>query len=222
VIDHVTIGASSSEASTRFYRTVLATLGGRRHDFSIAQAGGERPVTSGLHIGFAAPTHEHVDAFHRAGVEAGYRDDGRPGPRPEYGDDYYGGFLLDPDGNSAEAVFHDDLPVPGAIDHLWIRVRDREASRRFYGAIAPHAGFEEVAHLGDRTRFSTGAHGFSFTLVDGATPTAPFDLVFAVPDRATVEAFHATATRAGYRDDGAFVVDPDGHNVEAVHHLRGS
>ena len=69
----------------------------------------DSPTTRRLHIGFAASSREHVDAFWQAGVDAGFRDDGAPGPRPEYGDDYYGGFLLDPDGNSAEAVHHGDV-----------------------------------------------------------------------------------------------------------------
>lgn len=47
-----------------------------------------------------------MDAFWQAGTEAGYRDDGEPGLRPRYGGDYYGGFLLDPDGNNAEVVNH--------------------------------------------------------------------------------------------------------------------
>ena len=66
--------------------------------------------TRGLHIGFSAPTREHVDAFWQAGVDAGYRDDGAPGPRPEYGPTTTARFLLDPDGNSAEAVHHGASP----------------------------------------------------------------------------------------------------------------
>ena len=54
------------------------------------------PVTRGLHIGFRAPSRAAVDAFWQAGIDAGYRDDGAPGPRTVYGPDYYGGFLLDP------------------------------------------------------------------------------------------------------------------------------
>jgi catechol 2,3-dioxygenase-like lactoylglutathione lyase family enzyme len=116
VFDHVTIRVSERAASERFYGTVLATLGiepthtgdafAEWDDFSIAAADGDRPVTRRLHIGFVAPSHEHVDAFHRAGVEAGYRDDGAPGPRVQYRHDYYGAFLLDPDGNNIEAVNH--------------------------------------------------------------------------------------------------------------------
>jgi predicted lactoylglutathione lyase len=85
---------------------VLATLDVEWGEFSIAPATHEKPVTRGLHISFAAPSREHVDAFWQAGTEAGYRDDGEPGLRPKYGADYYGGFLLDPDGNNAEVVNH--------------------------------------------------------------------------------------------------------------------
>src|SRR5205085_2923995 len=70
-----------------------------------------------------------------------------PEPRPQYGATYYGAFLLDPDGNSVEAVHgeREDAVPDGHIDHLWIRVRDPQASRRFYATIAPHAGLR-VAH----------------------------------------------------------------------------
>jgi catechol 2,3-dioxygenase-like lactoylglutathione lyase family enzyme len=81
-----------------------------------------------------------LGAFWRAGVDAGYRDDGSPGPRPQYTADYYGAFLLDPDGNSAEAVHHGGLRRGGTIDHLWVRVADVAAARRSYEAVAARAG----------------------------------------------------------------------------------
>ena len=95
----------------------------------------------GLHVGFRAPSREAVDAFWQAGVDAGYRDDGAPGPRTAYGPGYYGGFLLDPDGDGAEAV-HTERgdPMARVRRPLWIRVRDPAASKRFYTTIAPHAG----------------------------------------------------------------------------------
>jgi catechol 2,3-dioxygenase-like lactoylglutathione lyase family enzyme len=239
MFDHVTIGASDREASRRFYATVLGALGRSPSsdpfdvewgDLSIAQAGDGRPVTTGLHLGFTAPSPGHVDAFWQAGVDAGHRDDGAPGPRPQYRPDYYGAFLLDPDGNSAEAVVHDDARA-GGIDHLWVRVRDVAAGRAFYETIAPHAGFGTVTAEDDLVRFRRGPGQGSFTLVAGA-PTTPFHLAFDAPDRDTVAAFHAAAIAAGYPDNGgpgerpayhpgyfgAFVIDPDGHNVEAVHH----
>jgi catechol 2,3-dioxygenase-like lactoylglutathione lyase family enzyme len=243
VFDHVTIRVSDMAASEAFYSTVLRTLGVEpayrgddmvewENDFSIVPADAEHPVTRNLHIAWFAPSREEVQAFWRAGVDAGHRDDGAPGPRPEYGPDYYGGFLLDPDGNSAEAVTLDFTKPRGAIDHLWIRVADAAASRRFYETVAPHVGIrvghEAPGHV--QFRFDDGT--FSFR-EDGAR-TEHLHLAFAAPDDATVEAFHRTATEAGYADNGApgerpeyhdgyygaYVLDPDGTNVEAVNHNR--
>src|SRR4051794_19472527 len=114
VFDHVAIAVADLAASERFYRTVLSTLGAEPshadaelvewEDWDIGPADPDHPLTRGLHVGFRAPSREAVDAFWQAGIDAGYRDDGAPGPRTVYGADYYGGFLLDPDGNSAEAV----------------------------------------------------------------------------------------------------------------------
>jgi catechol 2,3-dioxygenase-like lactoylglutathione lyase family enzyme len=241
VFDHVTLRASDLAASERFYATVLAPLGIEQtyrddalaewDDFSLAPPDGERPVTRRLHIGFVAPSRELADEFWRAGTGAGYRDDGAPGLRPEYGDDYYGAFLLDPDGNSAEAVHHDNLRSPGNIDHLWIRVADVAASKRFYATLAPYSGFEPRHDAPGRSHFR-GASG-SFAVVAG-TPTEHLHMAFGASDDATVEAFHRAATGAGYRDNGppgerpvyhsgyysAFVLDPDGNNIEVVNHHR--
>src|SRR5687768_16068493 len=150
MFDHVTIRGYDRAASERFYDTVLSAIGIARTasgehytewgDFSVAVVSPDHPVTRGLHIGFGAPSRELVEAFWRVGVDAGFESDGEPGPRPEYGDDYYGGFLLDPDGNSAESVHHETLRTGGCVDHLWIRVADVESSRRFYETIAQYAG----------------------------------------------------------------------------------
>ncbi len=75
-------------------------------DFSLSRSSGEKPPTRRLHVAFVALSRNHVDAFWRVGTDAGYRDDGAPGPRPQYTDDYYGAFLLDPDGNNVEVVNH--------------------------------------------------------------------------------------------------------------------
>ena len=241
MFDHVTIRASDRAASERFYDTVLAPIGIERRgrgelftewgEFSVAQADDEFPVTRGLHIGFAAPSRAAVDEFWRAGTQAGYRDNGAPGPRPQYRDDYYGGFLLDPDGNSAEAVHHAELPGDRAIDHLWIRVADLEAARRFYEQVAPHAGFELRHHDGKRARFARG--DTSLSLVAGP-PTKHLHMAFPAGDDARVDRFHADLTGAGHPDNGApgerpiyhpgyyggFVLDPDANNIELVNHNR--
>jgi catechol 2,3-dioxygenase-like lactoylglutathione lyase family enzyme len=237
VFDHVTIRVSDREASERFYETVLGTLGREKthvdewDDFSLAPADEEGPVTRRLHIGFAAPSREHVDEFWRTGVEAGYREDGAPGLRPEYSEHYYGAFLLDPDGNSAEALHHRVAQERRGIDHLWIRVADLAASRRFYETVAPHTGFVLRGERPGRAQF--GGPNASFSVVEGTTEHV--HLAFPADDDATVVAFHDAATAAGYRDNGppgerpiyhrgyfgAYVLDPDGNNVEVVHHDRG-
>jgi catechol 2,3-dioxygenase-like lactoylglutathione lyase family enzyme len=242
MFDHVTIRVSDRDASERFYDTVLAELATDRtyrtgtftewNDFSLTGADAANPLTRGLHVGFVAPSREHVEAFWRAGTEAGYADDGRPGPRPEYGDDYYGGFLLDPDGNSAEAVHHETLRRGGNVDHVWIRVADVAASRRFYETIAPHAGLRLELDTPERARFA-GATG-SFSLLNG-TPTENVHLAFPTGDDGDVVRFHEAATEAGYESKGspgerpryhpgyyaAYVLDPDGNNIEVVNHHRG-
>jgi catechol 2,3-dioxygenase-like lactoylglutathione lyase family enzyme len=245
MFDHVGIAVTDLAASERFYRTVLSALGAEPSradaelvewdDWDVGPTDRDHPVTRGLHVGFRAPSREAVDAFWRAGIDAEYRDDGAPGPRPVYGPDYYGGFLLDPDGNSAEAVHTErEDPVPdGCIDHLWIRVRDPAASKRFYMTIAPHAGLRIGVDEPDHIQM-VGAD-FRFSLIDDERPlTEHVHLAFTAQDDATVRAFHAAAIAAGYEDNGgpgeravyhpgyygAFVLDPDGHNVEVVNHNR--
>jgi catechol 2,3-dioxygenase-like lactoylglutathione lyase family enzyme len=241
VFDHVTIRVADREASEAFYDTVLTALEIAKstsapdlvewNDFSLAPASSERPPTRRLHVGFAAASRRHVVSFWRAGVEAGHRDDGPPGPRPEYGPRYYGGFLLDPDGNSAEAVHNDGSGTTGNIDHLWIRVSDLGVAKRFYQLIAPFGGFALARDMPGRALFR-GA-GASFSLVEGA-PTENVHVAFPADDDAVVQAFHAEATGSGYRDNGApgerpvyhpgyyaaFVLDPAGNNIEVVNHHR--
>jgi catechol 2,3-dioxygenase-like lactoylglutathione lyase family enzyme len=241
MFDHVTIRVSVRGRSRDFYETVLATLDrsitnegdsfDEWNDFSIAQADDARPATRGLHIGFGARSNDEVDAFWRAGTQAGFTSDGEPGPRTQYHAGYYGAFLLDPDGNSVEAVYH-GVPRTGenSIDHLWIRVADLVASRRLYAAISPSLGLE----IRDREgRFHVAKGDRSFALVAGGTPTGHVHIAFAADGDEAVAAFHRDALAAGFRDNGgpgprgyhpgyhaAFVLDPDGNNIEAVDHHR--
>jgi catechol 2,3-dioxygenase-like lactoylglutathione lyase family enzyme len=237
--DHVGIRVSDLQASQRFYETVLGrapegTAYREWDDFAIAQADRERPVTRHLHVAFVARSREEVDAFWRAGVDAGYESDGEPGPRPQYTPDYYGGFLLDPDGNSVEAVHGSRVPTgENVVDHLWIRVADLAASRRFWDDVAPVLGLEIPLVLPER--FHLRARNRSLALVhDGGPRTENVHLAFPVPDDSAVAEFHRVALAAGYHDNGgpgerlqyhpgyvgAFVLDPDGNNIEAVNHNR--
>jgi catechol 2,3-dioxygenase-like lactoylglutathione lyase family enzyme len=116
VIDHVHIRVKDAQASVAFYKAVLAPLGippiwegenGAQLANLVVTAG--EPTTSGpVHIAFVAESREQVDAFHRAGIQGGARDNGAPGEREQYSSDeggrYYAAFLLDPDGNNVEAV----------------------------------------------------------------------------------------------------------------------
>jgi catechol 2,3-dioxygenase-like lactoylglutathione lyase family enzyme len=231
VFDHVAIAVEDLAASERFYRTVLGVLGTEPshadaelvewEDWDIGATDREHPVARGLHVGFRARDRAQVEAFTLAGVAAGYRREGA--------------ILLDPDGHRVEAV-HDDREdaVPdGSIDHVWIRVRDLEASRRFYTTIAPYAGLRVARDLPGRVQLS--GDGFSLSLVRDERPlTEHVHLAFPARENATVRAFHAAALAAGYEDHGppgerpvyhpgyygAFVLDPDGHNVEVVNHNR--
>jgi catechol 2,3-dioxygenase-like lactoylglutathione lyase family enzyme len=115
-----------------------------------------------------------------------------------------------------------------------VRVADVDASARFYATIAPYAGFEPIPLAPDRVQLK-GSTG-SFSVLTAERPTEHVHLAFPAPDDATVAAFHRAAVGAGYRDEGApgerpeyhagyhaaFVLDPDGNNVElVVHHRRG-
>src|SRR5687767_12043305 len=111
MIDHVTLRLSDFQASKAFYITVLAPLGyaepwsddeQRAADWgdpSISQD--EKPLSENVQIAFAARTRQEADEFHRVAMEAGYRDNAPPGLR-KYHEGYYGGFVLDPDGNNVE------------------------------------------------------------------------------------------------------------------------
>jgi catechol 2,3-dioxygenase-like lactoylglutathione lyase family enzyme len=121
VFDHVKIGVSDVEESKRFYRTVLAALeipplweSERGGQYANLVVSGADEVTAPLHLAFVARSREEVDAFHRAGIEAGFRDNGPPGVREHYSSEqaglYYAAFVCDPDGNNVEAVHRGEFP----------------------------------------------------------------------------------------------------------------
>ena len=116
VVDHVDIHASNYERSVSFYAAVLAPLGipswtentaeERATCFTRVNIVERLPATRGLHLCFSAASRAAVDGFHRAGVEAGFRSNGRPGYR-DYAPGYYAAYLLDPDDNNVEALYRD-------------------------------------------------------------------------------------------------------------------
>jgi catechol 2,3-dioxygenase-like lactoylglutathione lyase family enzyme len=117
MIDHVTLGVTDLDRAQAFYDRALAPLAIERlyADGDSYSGYGVRPkaffwigrrseILSGSHVAFAAPNRAAVDAFHEAALAAGGRDNGRPGLRPQYRANYYGAFVLDPDGHNIEAV----------------------------------------------------------------------------------------------------------------------
>jgi catechol 2,3-dioxygenase-like lactoylglutathione lyase family enzyme len=235
MVDHVEIHVSDLAASRAFYGEALGlpTFEGELvewGDFGIVAVDAEHPLTRRLHIAFGAESRAEVDAWWNRMTEAGYESDGEPGPRPQYSASYYGAFVVDPDGNSVEAVHHSTSRAR-EIDHLWLRTRDVAAAKSFYETVAPVVGITLRRDEPEWVLFSDGRGSFSF--VEG-TPTEHVHFAFGVPDFDAVVRFHEAALAAGYRDNGApgerpqyhpgyygsFVLDADGHNVEAVFHDR--
>jgi catechol 2,3-dioxygenase-like lactoylglutathione lyase family enzyme len=125
MIDHIGVAVSNMERAKAFYLNALRPLGiGVIMEVSAEETGDEAHAgfgadgkaffwmgtggkpKGGTHVAFLARTRAEVDAFHRAAMAAGGRDNGAPGVRPHYHANYYGAFVFDPDGNNIEAVCH--------------------------------------------------------------------------------------------------------------------
>ena len=117
MLDHVTVGVSDFDRAKAFYDAALRPLGIERlyaDGETFAGYGADRKaffwiglrdeVNTGVHVAFVAPDRAMVDAFYRAALTAGGRDNGVPGLRPQYHPDYYAAFVLDFDGHNIEAV----------------------------------------------------------------------------------------------------------------------
>ena len=115
LIDHVHLIASDLAKSKRFYSAVLGALGRRiegegdgyfwSDELFVSTADENTRGPTRVHLAFQSPDQATVQRFHAAGLAAGGTDNGAPGLRP-YHPDYYGAFVIDPDGNNIEAVFH--------------------------------------------------------------------------------------------------------------------
>ncbi len=126
MLDHVGLGFSDYGATLEFYQRALAPLGiavvmqitkeetgGAFEGAGLGRDGkpffwihGGARVSPGIHVAFAADSRAAVDAFYEAAIAAGGTDNGAPGIRPHYHPNYYGAFVLDPDGHNIEAVCH--------------------------------------------------------------------------------------------------------------------
>jgi catechol 2,3-dioxygenase-like lactoylglutathione lyase family enzyme len=118
-LDHVGLDVADYEVSKAFYQRALEPLGLRLMMEPVPEVGGfgddfpffwigkrDRGPQTGVHVAFRVANRELVDAFHAAALAAGGTDNGGPGVREIYHPNYYGAFVLDPDGNNVEAVCH--------------------------------------------------------------------------------------------------------------------
>ena len=126
MFDHVKFGVSDYEASKAFFRKALEPLGvvvvgeglpsygvelcGKESNASLCLHQIDEGKPAPLHLAFAAASRQQVDAFYRAALEAGGKDNGAPGLRPHYHAHYYAAFVIGPDGHNIEVVCHE----PGA------------------------------------------------------------------------------------------------------------
>ena len=117
MIDHLTLSVRDYARSRAFYVAALAPLGfGVKREFPLLCGFGDtrpyfwvkqaKPNTTPQHIAFVAKNRAAVRAFYKAALKAGAKDDGAPGVRKEYHPNYYGAFVIDPDGHPIEAVCH--------------------------------------------------------------------------------------------------------------------
>jgi catechol 2,3-dioxygenase-like lactoylglutathione lyase family enzyme len=122
-LDHITVKVRSLKSARRFYEAALGALGMKVNlEFGSAFGMGSKkekifwlardPRASGNgHYAFRVDAPKEVDEFHRAALAAGGKDHGKPGPRPDYGRNYYAAFVKDPEGNNIEVVTYAERPA---------------------------------------------------------------------------------------------------------------
>ncbi len=123
MLHHVSVGVTDVARAAKFYDAVLGTLGYKRvmeflpyalaygedhPEFWIQLPHDQKPMSTGngVHLGFIARTKNQVLKFHAAALAQGGSNNGEPGPRPDYGPNYFGAFIYDLDGNKIEATLH--------------------------------------------------------------------------------------------------------------------
>ncbi|WP_026972749.1 VOC family protein [Aliagarivorans marinus] len=132
IMSHMSVGSNQLDKALVFYDKVMATIGARRvldfpegvaygkvfPEFWVQQPYNHEPAqtANGVHFAFMAHSTEQVDAFYQAAMEAGATCDGKPGPRPEYTDAYYGCYVRDLDGHKIEAVYWDESKAPEGVE----------------------------------------------------------------------------------------------------------
>jgi catechol 2,3-dioxygenase-like lactoylglutathione lyase family enzyme len=166
MLHHISIGVADVARAAQFYDRVLQELGFKRvmevlpygiaygdkqpafwiglpHDQGTASTG------NGVHVAFNATSEEMIRAFHSAALEAGGTDDGAPGPRPDYGPDYFGAFVRDLDGNKIEAVL---VRLPAAAKKKAAKRAGKKASAKKAKSAKRAGGAKKKAVRGKKRR----------------------------------------------------------------------
>jgi catechol 2,3-dioxygenase-like lactoylglutathione lyase family enzyme len=152
MLDHVMLRVKDYAESKRFYDAVLGTLGYRmlmefgegggygdeKPEFWIGAAPDPHPR---MHIAFTAKSRAQVHAFHAKALELGAQDNGAPGLRPEYHPNYYGAFVIDPNGHNIEAVIH----TPEKPERQATKTARKKTSAKKSGGAAKKAGARKKA-----------------------------------------------------------------------------
>lgn len=268
MLSHFTLGSNNLTRAQQFYTPVMAVLGQsllessdeycyRHYGLSfdsyphlfVCLPINELPATwsNGFHIAFHAQTTTAVDAFHAAAIANGGSDDGPPGLRTHYNDDYYAAYVRDPDGNKLQAVHYQNGRDPGhtgdVVSHITLGVHEFERDRAFYSDILGEIGYVERP---DQSGTHDGSQDTAFGFEDGDLPLvyiqSPFDgrpatwgngihTAFHAPSRHAVDRFHALALQHGgvcegppglrphYSANyyGAYVRDLVGNKLQAVY-----
>jgi catechol 2,3-dioxygenase-like lactoylglutathione lyase family enzyme len=242
MFDHITLRVPDLAAATRAFTAALDELEIEQTtntpsfsvwgNFALTQTDEQHPVARRVKVAFIAPSPAHVDRFARAGIDAGFDADAATGPGPRHADDSYSASLKDDAGNSFEGVHRDGQRPSGNIDHVVISAKDLDASISFYSTIGRAAGLTIRRRGASQAAFTVGTSDGSLT-VNAAEPTQNVHIAFSGDDD-QVRRFHALAIAAGYRSNGepgerpqyhagyyaAYVLDPDGNNIELVNHHR--
>jgi catechol 2,3-dioxygenase-like lactoylglutathione lyase family enzyme len=242
MFDHITLRVIELDAATTAFASALDELEIEQTantssfsvwgNFALTQTDGQRPIARRVNVAFIAPSPAHVDRFWHAGVDAGFVEGRPPGYRSGCAEDYYSASLLDCAGNRFKAVYRKGQRVSGNVEHLGLRASDVEASTAFYSTISAAAGLTIRRRSAERAAFSVGGSDGSLLLIAGG-PTENVHIAFSGDDD-DVRRFHADAIASGYRSNGepgerpryhagyyaAYVLDPDGNNIEVVTHHR--
>ncbi|MGF1475351.1 MAG: VOC family protein [Geminicoccaceae bacterium] len=262
MLTHVTLGYNDRHRSEHFYRAVMPALGLKRVKqtekfFAYARSEDETPWIflfqpfdglpatwgNGFHLALLAKDENQVETFHRQALAAGGIDEGGPGIRDRYADDYFGAYVRDPDGNKLQAVFYRKGRKAGpggtTISHITLGTHDLEAAVTFYEALMAPLGLARLPaeeSPGEDTAFGRAGTRMPILFIQ-----YPFDgrpaswgngthVSFEAPSRKAVDVFHAIALEQGGTSDGApglrpelgpayyaaYVRDKTGNKLQAV------